>query len=509
MRTLLAGAAVLLLAGCSGSSVSVSSTPGGPFVLEWSASLTVSTVAAANTAAQAFSSSRLALSWSAPANLVPTRYDVIVTEATSSSSRTVSTTSASAQLDGLKSATSYRFEVRACDATQCYAQPAATSTAETPAEVWQLQGAGRTFTGLARAVPDGNVKLHVLRLGEGAGAQLAGRLRLYYGPSGFDHRGLAVAVTTAAATAADASTYLSFASRAGSAGLIQPPSPSVLVSGVATGQAVALMPAAGARVRLYFEALGADNRNRILSVDSQDGYAGLDFNAGAATVCSTAADYSAGGGCAPTVVIGSEGDASNGWPRIANARQFKIGVATATDWRWDGAAGSFMVFTTDAIAGCSTATPNQAYAVWSGTQWQVQYQANGCPKLFPSMQAAHPLHLGGVRYKLYYGDPSDRTGRLAGSNLPFLGPKKLLYADGALTGDATRVDFEDWDALASARPLTFLWPDGSQLDAAAEGYIDDFSVLAPAGSPDLQVLYLAITDGTVAPFTAVAVLLNP
>jgi hypothetical protein len=356
-------------------------------------------------------------------------------------------------------------------------------------------------------VSDGNVKLHVMRLGEGAGAGLAGQLRLYYGPSGPNNRGLAVAVNSGAASASDPSSYLAFTSRAGASGLTDPANASVLVRSVATGQAVAL--ASTPRVRLFFEALGSDNRTRIMSVDSQDGYAGLDFNSGAASVCSTAADYSAGGGCAPTVAIGIEGDAVAGWPRIQNARQFKIGVATATDWRWDGALGSFMVFTTDAIAGCSAATPNQGYAVWSGSRWEVQYLSNGCPKLFASMQAAHPLHLGGARYKLYYGDPSDATGRLAGSMLPFLGPKKVLYADGAASGDATRVDFEDWEPVSSGRPLTFLWPDGTPLDAAAEGYIDDFSIVAPTGSLGLQVLYLAITDGTMVPFTAVAVLLNP
>ncbi|HET7729270.1 MAG TPA: fibronectin type III domain-containing protein [Usitatibacter sp.] len=509
MRTLLAGAAAIVLAGCSGSSVSISSTPGGPFVLEWSANVTVSTVAAANAAAQAFSSSRLALSWSAPANLVPTRYDVLVTEVTSSSSRTVSTTATSLQLDGLKSATGYRFEVRACDAAQCYAQPAATSAAETPAEVWQLQGTGRSFAGLARVVADGNVKLHAMRIGEGAPADLAGRLRLYYGASGAAYHGLSVAVTADAAAASAPSTYLAFASRAGSAGLLDPPAGSALVRAVATGQGVPLSSSLGSRVRLFFEGLGADNRTRILWVDSHDGYAGLDFNAGAATTCSTAADYSPGGGCAPTVAIGVEGDATAGWARISNARQFKIGVPTASDWRWDGAAGTFMVFTVDAISGCTAATHNQAYAVWSGSAWQVQYDASGCPKMLASAQAAHPLHLGGVRYKLYYGDPSDATGRLPGSMLPFLGPKKLVYADGAASGDPARVDFEDWEPVSRGRPITFLWPDGAVLDATAEGYIDDFSVIAPTGSLALQVLYVAITDGTTIPFTAVAVLLNP
>ena len=496
----------LLAAACSGGGSTSSTTP-APFVLQWTANLGLAPVAANGGTS---SSTRLAVSWSAPSNLTVARYDVSVAEsgATTGTARVTSTAGTSLTLDNLKSATGYSVSVQACDATStCYSHSSALATAETPAEVWQLQGAGRTLAGLARIVSDGNVKLHVLRLGEGAGADLAGRLRLYYGPSGPNNRGLAVAVSPGPAVASDPASYLSFASRAGASGLSDPASASALVRSVATGQAVAMT--SGARVRLYFEALGADGRTRIMSVDSQDGYAGLDFNSGAAITCSTAADYSAGGGCAPTVAIGVEGDAVAGSLRLQNVRQFKIGVPTATDWRWDGAAGTFMRFTTDAIAGCSTATPNQGYAVWSGSQWDVQYLANGCPKLFASMQAAHPLHLGGARYKLYYGDPSDATGRLAGSNLPFLGPKKVLYADGASTGNPARVDYEDWEPVARGRPLTFRWPDGTALDAAAAGYIDDFSIVTPTASLDLQVLYLAITDGTLVPFTAVAVLLNP
>jgi hypothetical protein len=355
-------------------------------------------------------------------------------------------------------------------------------------------------------VADGNVRLHALRLGPGAGADLEGRLRLYYGPFGSVSRGLAVATTSEAASASSPSSYLSYTSRAGAAGLIDPPAAAPLVRSVATGQGVAMSQ--GARIRLFFEGLGADGRTRILQLDSQDGYSGLDFNSGPSATCSTAADYSAGGGCAPSVAIGVEGDA-DGWPKVLNARQFKVGVPTATDWRWDGAAGTFMVFTLDAIAGCTNASHNQGYAVWNGASWQVQYDARGCPKVIASAQAAHPLHLGGARFKLYYGDPSSQAGRVSLSQLPFLGPKKLLYADGATSGAAATVDFEDWEPAARGRELTFLWPDGSPLDATAEGYIDDFTVLTPTGAAGLQVMYIAITDGIVAPFAASAVLLNP
>ena len=116
--------------------------------------------------------------------------------------------------------------------------------------------------------------------------------------------------------------------------------------------------------------------------------------------------------------------------------------------------------------------------------------------------------LGEARYKLYYGDPSITTGKLTSGN-PFLGPKKLIYADARGTGSQTNVDFEDWESTSSGRNVVFVWPNGEQLSAGAEGYIDDFHFLAPTGSLDLQVMYLAINDGTQIPIGVSAVLLNP
>ena len=113
----------------------------------------------------------------------------------------------------------------------------------------------------------------------------------------------------------------------------------------------------GGKVRLFFEAQGADGKTRVMSLDSQDGYFGLDFNAGPASTCSTAADYATGGGCAPIVAIAVEGDAG-GNQKIVNARQFKVAWPTLESPHWDMAAGTFMVFTTDQVTGCSTARMN-------------------------------------------------------------------------------------------------------------------------------------------------------
>lgn len=478
--------------------------------IAWSPALTLASVPAGSVGGEALASStRLVASWAAATTPGVDRYVLRVVDLGDGSASATTTTQLSATLSGLKSDSAYRVELTACSAARCYLTQGAQASARTPAEVWQLQGSGNSVAGLRRVVADGNVKIHALRYGADAPAALAGRVQAWYGPMGGPTvAGLAVAAASAPASAAAPDSYLALTSLAGSSGLIRPASPAPLVADVATGQAVPLAAALGGKLRLYFEAQGSDGRTRILSLDAADGYAGRDFNRGAAGTCSSAADYGPGGGCEPTVVIAVDGDAG-GNPRIRDARQFKIGVRTADDWRWDGAPGSFMWFTVDQLPGCSNANRNHVYALWDGSRFVVQYDAAGCPRHLAQVQAGHPLHLGGARFKFYYGDTSDLSAALPGSNLPFLGPKRVLYADGARSGLPDALDFGDWDATSAGRSLRFLWPNGETLSDRDEGYIDDFSVLTPTGEPGLQLMYVAITDGRIAPLMAAAVLRNP
>ncbi|MFA7240539.1 MAG: fibronectin type III domain-containing protein, partial [Sulfuricellaceae bacterium] len=444
--------------------------------------------------------------WAAPSGYTVDHYAISASESAgnTSLSYSVAASGTSATLTGLKSGTGYSVVVSACkDAACAEAGSAAAVSGTTSEEYWQLQGSGNSTSGLARIVSDGNALISATRIGPDAGGSTASRIQLYY-KSSLSH-GPSIAVTSQDTDAAISSSYLSFTSFGTSYGLVTPSPPATLVSEAGGVHAV---PLKSGGVRLFFDPLGSDRKSRIMYLDSKDGYVGRDFNSGSATNCSTAADYNTGGGCAPTVIIGVEGDSIQPNSKIAHARQFKVGFPALNDWRWDQAVGTFMVFTTDSIPGCTTYMMNHAYAIWDGTNWVVQYESNGCPKLFKSAQAAFPLHIGGVNYKLYYGDPSVTTGRLS-TSLPFLGPKKLIYADGTLSGSASSVDFEDWEATSSSRNVNFLWPDGNPLDDQAEGYIDDYHFMTPTGSLDLQVMYLAITNGTETPFGAAAILLNP
>lgn len=413
-----------------------------------------------------------------------------------------------ATFEGLPAGTRFSIDVTACRDAACSSTVAATSndrvTAATEEEIWQIQASGDSINRAVKIVSDGNVKIHATRFGPEAPAEVRGRVQIYYGPMTQSAKGLAVGVSEAVASS-DPASVLSFTSMAGSTGLVSPNPDATLVADVATGQAV---PLASGITRLFFEALGADGRTRIMHLDSQDGFIGRDFHQGAATVCSTASDYSAGGPCAPVLDVSIASD-RGGNPGFTDARQFKIGYPVLDDWRFHETPGTFMVITVSGATACSRAARTTAYALWDGARWVVQYAANGCPKLFENIQAPMPVHVGGGRYKMYYGNPTEMTGIVAGSRLPWLGPKRVAYADAASTGDPNVVEFEDWEPLATGRTVRFVWPSGRELTATESGYLDDFVMLTPTGDPRLQVMYTAMTDGTIAPFATMAVLLNP
>lgn len=478
----------------------------------WAADVTVAPASVTTAAGTWPSSTRLRVSWREPSATVD-HYRVTAIESVAKSGVTgeVPGGAVAVTLSALKSDTQYAIEVLACGDPDCglwLLPDDGLAFGSTARETWRVYGETDGVAGAHHVVADGNVKVHAIAVGDGAPIELQGRIQLYYGATGPENKGVAVATSVGVADGSVES-VADFSSLAGSAGLLKPPNPATLVAGIATSQAVPLSAAMGGKVRLFFEARGADQATRIMSIDSVDALVGQDFHPGPATTCQATGDYESGGPCEPTVAVGVEGDTPGRNPKISNARQFKIGFPTLSDWRWTGTPGTFMFLTVGQIPGCSTVKRNNAYAVWNGLSWEVEYDDAGCPKLFEDMQAPAPLHLGEQRYKLYFGRPSLDTARPPGSTLPFLGPKKVVYADGAAGGTIGRVDFQDWEPVKAARDVDFVWPSGKLLTDAEEGLLDDFVMLTPTGETDFQVMYTGMTDGKQLPFIAVCVLLNP
>jgi hypothetical protein len=481
------------------------------------------------------SSTSLRVAWTAPSEARVDHYAIRAEEKWSSVRARAESDANELVITGLKSATAYAIQIRACLDVLCdvfldAAEPAAAST---PAEYWRVVGSGGGYATAARLVPDGNIGSYAFRYGPWAGPEKDGAIQLYYTPLQRQEKGMKIGQQTRRSMADPVEAALSFEGVSGfgllrgcgelpvGPGAPEPPAECVNPQGLATGvslfQAVPLASTSGEgpRIRLFFEAPGRGGRQRIVDLDSQDGYEGRDFHRGEPTRCETAADYEPGGGCEPALAIGVDIDGPDGGnPNLRNARQFKIAWPTAVSTAWDLSPGTFMWFTTEWRDGrCSRFDFNAAYAVWNGKTWDVQYGADGCPKILAGVQAPAPVHIGGsaglARYKLYFS----RHARPGGPGDPRIAikPLQLLYADPERTGDAARTDFEDWEPLDAAREVHFLWPDGSKLTEDEESRLDDFVVFAPGGDPARLIMYsdMSFTGLNAVPFIGTAVLVNP
>jgi len=462
------------------------------------------------------SSSRLIVSWDEPPKGLD-HFEVTASENRSSVTVSAGADSSSVTVPGLKSATQYTVRLRACLDSACRLtiQTEGESSTATEEEYWRVLGSGNSFSSADKLIPDGNVGCYAFRYGDWAGPGLSGKVQLYYTPMQREEKGVKIGEMVAAR--ADSLESVSRFSPVSGFGLLRvcesarpgqpgcPPGESLAAS-VALYQAVPLAPEMGGMVRLFFEAQGTDGRTRVMYLDSQDGYVGRDFHKGASTICASWQDFGKGGGCEPTVAIGVEADGANGNPKVLNARQFKVAYPNKDASPWNGVPGTPMLFTVDVDRACSDFSMNFGYAVWDGKRWVVQYADNGCPKLMRGVQAAMPVHLGGVKYKLYYSH------HLATGNNPDKKPMRLVYADGEYSGNAALVEFEDWEARDQARNVNFLWADGVLLDELNRSRLDDFVIYMPTGGASLQVMYsnMSAADAMVAPpFIGVAALVNP
>ena len=487
----------------------------------WAAGLTVASVDGGRAGSTAYrSSSQLAVSWTAPAETTH-HYVLTLTDGVTGAASALDVTSTRVTVSGLKSSTPHRATLKACldEACATSLDADAPASGQTEAEYWQVQGTGNSYGTATKIVSDGNTYGFGLPYGSWAGG-LSGKVQLYYNPLGATEKGIKIGEMSSG-TLDSASSHSSYRPVSGF-GLVQlcsvggpggaaPCVGNTVAASVTTTQPIPLDASMGGGVRLFFESMGTDRHTRVMYLDSRDGYVGRDFNAGAKTICNTLEDYSAGGGCAPTVVVGVQGDALAGNQGLGHARQFKIGYPTRTDWRWNGAPGTFMVITAEFEPPCSSAAFfNVAHAVWDGTRWVVQADAAGCPKYLAEMQAPMPVHMGGTRYKMYFSHNAIARGAFS-NPITDIKPLKVLYADGGVSGDPAAVDFEDWETVAQARDVHVLWPDGSLLNVTSESALDDYMIFMPTGNPSLQIMYANMsTQGTgLAPFIGMAVLVNP
>lgn len=374
-------------------------------------------------------------------------------------------------------------------------------TATTPQEYWQLQGVGDSVGGLTKLISDGNTLNHAFVYGDWYPSK-QGYVRYYYNPMNLAEKGQKPALSSSAqdGTLAKATSFTAVPGY----GLIYSnytPGGSTPYIPKFIGQACAV-PYNG-KIRLYYESVSEDNKTRIYYIDSKDGYVGEDFDSSStSTSCSTNADFTPGGGCEYTTVMGAS-------TNVSDVRQFKFGYPTMDTWLWKGQDKTFMAVTFDleSTATCgNTYKFTTGYAVYDSINgdWELQYNGN-CPLFWDGMQAPSIVHLGGNRYKIYFNANQILKGNPHNPQTDTK-PMKVIYATAS---NGAFPDFSDWETLAQGRDLIYLWPDQTMLTETQESKLDDYHFFSPSSDLDFMVQYTTISTGTSIPIVATSLLLNP
>ena len=386
-------------------------------------------------------------------------------------------------LQDLLSDTGYRLVLRPSLSVAEHhdAEIADEASIRTPPEMWQVMGPGDadSIEECTIIIQDSSVLAWPMHYPDESfvPSMLRGHVRLYYKlrPMVGNGKFLSIAMSSVVWDGTDDS-LMNYDS-IHQPGLIDPPEPTALVERGAAFQVVPLHPDEGFGVRVYFEARGADNVVRFMSLDNHDGWLGQDFHPGPPVTVETVEDWEVD--ALPDLVIDAGPAADTG---MLMARQSKLGWPTLDSWWWDGSPGSFMVITGQDA--CGQTVDGLFHAVYDGTSWSIDRDGDGCPR--PLVISAHgPViqHLGASRYKLYFENRSfTDTGK----------PLHLIYADGTGTGDPSVVDFEDWEPESMAREVHFLWPDGSVVPREQEPPCGDHVVFCPDGTLDMQYMYINI-----------------
>jgi hypothetical protein len=465
------------------------------------------------------SSTKLLVSWTAPTGQTVDHYIVTAADALQGSPvNAPPTTNTEVTFAGLKSATAYSLSVTACLSADCSSKLTATApgTTTTPEEYWQIQGSGAAYSNATKVVSDGQTLSYAIRYGSDAPADLAERTRFFYSPSPGSTFGRGLRVATSSSTSTDVSTQSSFSPI--DSGMADACEATIDPSGCPEGTIAifAFQPiplTTPERMRVFFE--GGDPftngfPTRLYSLDVQDGYFAEDFHPDSAdTICGgmDSTDVTATGACAPTVVVDYDNDGSGSG--LLKVRQSKIGYPKQDSWKWDMAPGTFMLLT--AADTCMTTQDGLFYATWNGSTWSVLKEEGGCARaLVPNAHGPVIVHLGGLRYKVYYEEINGESITQDKTK-----PLKVLYANGMLSGDTSSVDYDDWETSSQARNVHFLWPDGTLMPAGPESGLGDHFILMPNNNSDTQYMYMNLggmdDDTPSEPSTGLgmAVLVNP
>ena len=373
---------------------------------------------------------------------------------------------------GLKMSTTYSITLTACLDYDCNNDlksnpPLVQASNTTSEEYWWIQGTGHQFSDAHIIAENSSVLASPYVFGDEAPEELQGKVRLYFKTLPKNNRSdIRVALSDNIATE-DPFSVANFTVEIDT-GLRDPDTATETIDRIAAVHAVPLAVEMGGNVRMFFEAEAEDGSNRLLELDSVDGWIGSDFNPGNSGIMESHEDWE------ETKITIDNQDSG-----LFVVRQSKVALPLLDDWLWDGNSETFMMITGGDE--CGQTNDGIFHADWDGNEWIVAKDANGCA--IPIAMSAHGpviVHLGEDRYKLYY---EARMGSPNQPNNEIPKPLRVLYIEGGS-------DVTNWEDESSAREVNFIWPDGTPFTDSEESGLGDHYIYCPTGTLSNQIMYL-------------------
>ena len=256
-------------------------------------------------------------------------------------------------------------------------------------------------------------------------------------------------------------------------------------------------------VRLFTTASADQQPEQLFSINSADGFEGLDYSAAETTFCSTSEEYNSADHCLLEDVLLP--DASLGTLPMTSVEQFQLGWEIID--RTNLGADSTPIMIVQGASPCQDdSDASHLYsAVFNTTegQWEMQLEDN-CPRKLVN-QGSNPslINYDSGQMKLYYYSTADEELQLL----------YLAQEDGAY--DPTKLESSEL-----ARDILLLHPTGEELDASFAAELRQVQVFIPpvdvvsgatsgATTAQMMLVTLPADNGSTSDGVGVATLINP
>ena len=458
------------------------------------------------------SSSALSFSWTPPLESISHYQITLESQGSVIQEQTIESTSSSFGVTALRSATEYAFSLVACLDEACSEHVEADPenlalVSATHSEVWRFLGSPDNASEIYTILPAGADTPSVLSFGESAPEEFSGRILLSY----VDHtspslRGVRFAelnrLSISESTITETDILITDNFGLSNIEVSVESNRSLSSLSFTSAQMKPMIFEDGLGIRLFTTASANQEPEQLFSINSADGFKGLDYSAAETTFCSTSEEYNSADHCLLEDVLIP--DASLGTLPMASVEQFQLGWEIID--RSNLGVDSTPIMIVQGTSPCQDeSSASHLYSALFNTadgQWEMQLE-DDCPeKLVDQGNNPSLVNYNSGQMKLYY---------YSAVNEAF----QLLYLD----QEDGSYDPTQLESSEMARDIIILPPAGEEVDTSLVSQLRQVHVFIPpadvvsdtTGSSPQQMMLVTLPaeNGDSTQGVGMATLLNP